>query len=105
MVIDCPVVAEALFSIFKEQGSYQLGDVLFERNGRYDAAAGRIVVEHICTRGDVSEKRVMSQRVYTYRELCGLLTDAGFTNVQGFGGFDDEPFKLGAKRLLMVAGI
>jgi hypothetical protein len=45
----------------------------------------------------------MTQRAYTYRELCGLLADAGFVDMVGYGGLNDEPFGFGAKRLLLVA--
>lgn len=102
-VLDYPTCLESIASIFMPQSSHQMGDILFERNGRYDADAGRIIVEYTLTRGQQVEKRVMSQRNYTFRELCGLLTNAGFVDVQGFGGMKDEPFTLGSKALYVVA--
>jgi SAM-dependent methyltransferase len=102
-VLDYPTCLESIASLFMPTSSHQMGDILFERNGRYDPVTGRIVVEYTLTRGDQVERRVMSQRNYTYREVCGLLTDAGFRDVEGFGGLNGEPFTLGAKGLVLVA--
>jgi len=102
-IMDYGAVMEALASTFMPTGAYVFGDIHYERNGRYDAATGRIVVEHSHTRAGLTESKVMTQRVYTYRELCELLTAAGFIDMQGYGGLNDEPFTLGSKRLLLVA--
>jgi len=51
----------------------------------------------------VEDKRSSSQRIYTYKELSGLLTSAGLETVSAYGSVDEESFKLGAHRLLLVA--
>jgi SAM-dependent methyltransferase len=102
-VMDYPCALEGLLSTFQAGGTHQIGDILYQRNGHYDPAAGRIVVEHTFIRGSLTEKHVMSQRSFTYRELCQLLEAAGFVDLQGYGGLDEEPFTLGSKRLLLVA--
>ena len=102
-VLEYPTVAEVLFFSFQENSVHEIGDIHYERNGRYDPSLGRIIVEHSFRRGSETERKVMSQRIYTYREVCGLLTDAGFTDIHAVGGLNDEPFKLGAKRLLLTA--
>jgi SAM-dependent methyltransferase len=101
-ILDYPVTLECLTSHFMTQRAHDFGDMHYERDGRYDPAAGRIIVEHSFTRNGVTEKGVVSQRAYTYREVCGMLSDAGFANVQGYGGMEREPFTLGSKRLIMV---
>jgi SAM-dependent methyltransferase len=102
-ILDYGAVMEALASSFMPTGSYEFDDIHYERNGRYDAATGRIIVEHSHTRAGETERKVMTQRVYTYRELCELLAAAGFIDMQGHGGLNGEPFTLGSKRLLLVA--
>jgi SAM-dependent methyltransferase len=102
-VLDYGAVMEALASTFMPTGTYEFGDIHYERNGRYDAASGRIIVEHSHARAGVTERKVMTQRVYTYRELCEMLTAAEFIDMQGDGGLNDEPFTLASKRLLLVA--
>jgi hypothetical protein len=96
-------VLEALTSTAVGSGSYEFGDIHYTRTFTYDPAAGRIVVEHGCARGSQSERKVMSQRAYTYRQLVEMLAKAGFTDIHGFDGFGDAPFTLGSKRLLLVA--
>jgi SAM-dependent methyltransferase len=98
-----PAVAEALLPSFQERSWHETGDILFLRNGRYDPVSARITVEHTYIRGGQVEKRVMSQRIYTYRQLCQLLEQAGFADMQGYGSLSDEPFRLGSRQLLLVA--
>jgi SAM-dependent methyltransferase len=102
-VLDYPAVAESLLPVLVPRTWYEMGDILFLRNGRYDPPSGRIEGEHTYIRGSQVEKRQMSQRIYTYRELCELLARAGFTQIEGYGSLDNEPFALGSKRLLLVA--
>ena len=54
-------------------------------------------------RDGVEEKRPSSQRIYTYRELTDLLFYSGFEVVNAYASLDEEAFKLGAHRLLLVA--
>jgi hypothetical protein len=60
-------------------------------------------VEYTLIRGAQVEKRAMSARLYSVREVCGLLEEAGFTGLQTYGSFALEPFKLRSERLLVVA--
>ena len=102
-VIDYPACAESLPVGLSADRRVDIGDIHYERNGRYDAATGRIIVEHYCARAGQSERKVMTQRVYTYRQMCEVLTARGFIDVHGYDGLGDEPFTLGSKRLFMVA--
>jgi hypothetical protein len=45
----------------------------------------------------------MSARLYSYREVVQLLEAAGFRDLQGFSSLTEEPFRLRAPRLLLVA--
>jgi hypothetical protein len=76
--------------------------VLCLADRRYEPASGRLHVEYTYLREGRQEKRAMSARLYTYREVSRLFEGAGFTDVQGFGSLAGEPFTLGSRRLLMV---
>jgi SAM-dependent methyltransferase len=102
-LIDYPAVAEVVLAIFQERSWHEMGDILFLRDGRIDPATGRMTVEHTYLRGGQIDKRVMSQRIYTFREMCLLLKEAGFVDVCGFGSFSTEPFAFRSKQLLLVA--
>jgi hypothetical protein len=44
-----------------------------------------------------------SIRVYTYAELCTLLRTAGFRRFQGLDTTTGAPFRLGSRRLCLIA--
>ena len=69
---------------------------------RYDPSDSRLHVEYVCIRGGESEKRSMSARIYSYRELVRLLEEAGFTGVRGYGSLEREPLRLGSRQALMI---
>lgn len=102
-VMDYGAVAEALLPAFQERTWMSVGDMLFLRDGRYNHVAGRIETDYTLIRGGNVEKKPWTQRVYTFLELCRLLETAGFKDFQGYASLTLEPFKLGSRRLLLVA--
>jgi SAM-dependent methyltransferase len=101
-LLDTGYVAEILLPALQERAWYQLGDILTLAERRYDHVRSRLHVEYTWIRDGQREKRSMSARLYSYRELAQLFEAAGFTDVEGFGSLAGEPFKLGSKRLLMA---
>jgi SAM-dependent methyltransferase len=96
-------VAEVVLPSFQESRWFDHGDVLFLLRNRYHHVEGIVETEFsFVTEGRV-ERRVGYQRLYGYRELCGLCRRAGFGEVDCFAGVGGEPFRLGATRLLVVA--
>jgi SAM-dependent methyltransferase len=102
-LLDTSYVTEILLPALQERGWYQTGDILTLSERRYEPASGRLHVDYIWIRDGRSEKRSMSARLYSYRELVGLLQEAGFTDVEGVSSLTGEPFRLGSRRLLMTA--
>jgi SAM-dependent methyltransferase len=81
----------------------QIGEFRFVEDTRYDPLSARIENRFEISRGDKTETKLASQRVYTLSQLVGLLAAAGL-NVLGFyGSVEEAPFQLGAQRLLIVA--
>jgi hypothetical protein len=102
-VLDYPAVAEALLPTYQERIWLPIGDTLFLREGRYNHLAGRIEMDYILVHDGKVEKRPWTQRVYTYLQVCELLTAAGFVDPQSYASPTLEPFKLGSRGLLLVA--
>ncbi|MBL8794263.1 MAG: SAM-dependent methyltransferase, partial [Planctomycetia bacterium] len=102
-LLDTGVVAEALLPNLKERTWYEVGDMLFLIENRYDALQGRLESNLTFVRNGKVERRAISQRVYPLRELYRLLTAAGFDEIEGYSGLDRQPFRLGAQRLLLSA--
>ena len=54
-------------------------------------------------RGGKEDRKSGFQRVFTYREFCALLAEAGFEGMRGYANYGEEPFRLGAHNLVLVA--
>ena len=102
-VIDTGAAAESILPSFQERRWFEIGGITLLINNRYDHEQGRIFTEFTFLRDGKTEKRLSSQRVYTYSELSGLLNDAGLEVSASFSSSSGEAFKLGSQRLLLVA--
>jgi SAM-dependent methyltransferase len=103
LLLDTGYVTEILLPSLQERAWYQTGDVLTLSERRYDHVQSRLHVDYIWIRDGRTEKRSMSARLYSYRELGQLFEEAGFTDVAGFSSLTGEPFRFGSRRLLMTA--
>jgi SAM-dependent methyltransferase len=102
-LIDTGSIAECLLPLFKEHRSLEVGGITLVADSIYDQAQGRMFTEYSFVRDGQTDKRPSSQRIYTYRELSGLLREAGLEPIAAYASLTTEPFKLGAQRLLMVS--
>ena len=102
-ILDAPAVAECILPTFQSSRSIELAGIKVDIEHRYDYEQGRLFNDFTFTRDGVVDRRPSSQRAYTYRELTELLHDAGLESVAAYGSLTEEPFKLGAHRLLLVS--
>jgi SAM-dependent methyltransferase len=97
------LVAEALFPVFAERMWRRSGDTLVLYENCYDHVHGRVDTTWTLVQEGKKEMKYSSMRIYTYRELCQLLGDAGFVHYEGYGSISSVPFVLGSRRLYVVA--
>ncbi len=102
-ILDAPAVTECILPTFQPSRSIELAGIKVDIEHRYDHEQGRLFNDFTFTRDGIEDKRPSSQRAYTYRELTELLHDAGFESVAAYGSLTEDPFKLGAHRLLLVS--
>ncbi len=102
-VLETSYVLESLSSNLQLRTWYSFGDILWLADRRYDPAEGRLHVEYTNIHDGKVDKRSMSARLYTYREVFGLLEAAGFTDLKAYGSFTRDPFRIGSDRLLVTA--
>jgi SAM-dependent methyltransferase len=102
-VLDTSYVVEVLLPVLQERAWYPTGDILMLAQRRYDPVESRLHVEYTMIRDGQTEKRLMSARIYSFRELWRLVEAAGFTAVAGYGSLAREPFRLGSGRALITA--
>jgi SAM-dependent methyltransferase len=101
-VLDAPAIAECLLPTFQDRRWFEIAGITFLSNSRYDHEQGRTFTEYTFIRDGMVDRRPASQRIYTYNELVRLLGDSGFENVASFASLNEEPFRLGSQRLLLV---
>jgi SAM-dependent methyltransferase len=102
-ILDAPAVAECMLPTFQPNRSMEIAGITVSIEHRYDHEQGLMFNDFTFTRDGVEDKRPSTQRVYTYRELTELLQDAGLEVVNAYASLEEEPFKLGAHRLLLVS--
>ena len=101
-VIDTHNIAETTLLKFKQRQWFEIGDITLLIENKYDHVTSRLHTDYIFMRDGKTDRRPSSQRLYTYGELCRLLEEAGFTECEGYGLLDQEPFDMNSDRLLMV---
>ncbi len=102
-ILETGYVMEHLLPVLQERAWYPVGNILMLAQRHYDPTESRLHVEYTLIRGAETEKRSMSARIYSYRDMVRLFEEAGFTEVRGYGSLAREPFRLGSGRVLMVA--
>jgi len=103
LVLDASSNAESRLPNFREREWARIGDILFLEENEFDHAEGRMITHYTFIRDGKKELRTGSHRIYTYREICRMLEEAGFVRVKSYASLQKDPFKLGANQLLMEA--
>ncbi len=103
LVLETSYLMEVLLPSLQERAWYPYGDIIMLADRRYDPAVGRLHVEYTYIRDGAMDRRSMSARLHTCREVFRLLDDAGFTDLQGYSSLAREPLRLGSNRLLAIA--
>lgn len=99
---------ETLLPVFRQRRWDCLDEARTHRllqETRWDFETSRIETEWTFIEdGNIRTCR-SSVRLYSYRELCDLLREAGFRAFEGFDTLTGEPFTLGSSRLSLVASL
>lgn len=102
-VLDFGQAAEAIFPRLEPHLEVEIGGFGFAEETRYDIPSARIENVYTISKGARKEKKLASQRVYLASDVARMLEKAGFEVLARFGSSAEEPFVLGAQRLLIVA--
>ena len=102
-VLDTPLIETRLPEMQAEERVWwQVEDLLVLEERTFDHVTSRVESDWTFIREGLAEKKHLSLRLYSYRELCLLLEQAGFGNHQAYGSLDWEPFGLGSTWLYLV---
>ncbi|MBB5081181.1 SAM-dependent methyltransferase [Nonomuraea endophytica] len=104
LVLDYGFVAESLLpGLSLEEEPMTFGGVEAVSVNEYDVARSRWLTSFTFRRGEQEHRGTSVQHVYTTAEVVRLVTEAGFTGAELYGGPDGTPYRLGSPRLLLVA--
>jgi SAM-dependent methyltransferase len=101
--LETGIVAESFLLHYQERRWYEIGNLFFLIQNRYDHVRGGFETEYIFVRDGKVERKHGWQRVYTYSELRRLFETAGFSAVEGYGSLTAEPYRLGSPSLYLTA--
>ena len=102
-VLDAPAVAECILPNFQRNHSLEIAGITVSIEHHYDHKTAVMFNDFTFTRDGIVDRRPSSQRIYTYRDLTELLSSAGFEVVDAYASLAEDPFKLGAHRLLLIS--
>jgi len=102
-IIDTNKILEIVLPSFEKRRWAKMGDITLLFENKYDHVSGRLHTEYTFIREGVQETRFTSQRAYSYKELCDMLRQVGFSRVESYSSLKMDPLLLGSQRLLLVA--
>src|SRR4029453_2060615 len=95
--------AESILPRLVPHEEAHVGDFRFIEDNRYDPREGRVETRYTIVRGDRTETKLGSHRVYTANELIRMLDRAELSTVELLGSLEGELFAIGSPRLILVA--
>jgi SAM-dependent methyltransferase len=102
-VLDYGQAAESIFPRLEAHLEVEMAGFRFAEETRYDIPSARIENVYTIARGEETETKLASQRVYLASDVERLLADAGLEVLARFGSSAGDAFALSAQRLLIVA--
>jgi len=101
--IDTGMAAESLLPHLVNERRMEVGGIAYCVRNAYDPLAGRLNQSCAFARGAESQTAEISIGVYTVAELLRMLERDGWLAIGAYGSLDGLPFKLGDRRLLLIA--
>jgi cyclopropane fatty-acyl-phospholipid synthase-like methyltransferase len=102
-VVGTGTAAESILLNLKERTWYQIEDILFAIENRYQVEESCLDTNHTFVRDGKVETRQSKHWIYTLGEIRRMLERAGFAVREIYGSLDCEPYKLGSQQLFVVA--
>jgi cyclopropane fatty-acyl-phospholipid synthase-like methyltransferase len=102
-LIHTGALAESLLPSLKENEWMQVKDMLFLTKRIYHSKESILQCDYSIIRQEEREDKTAYQYIFTLGEVRRLLTQAGFTQIEQYNGFEKLPYKLGDRQVYLVA--
>ena len=102
-VLDTALTAESLLPELEERTWSPVGDMILLVERQYVVAESRLDTEYTFIAKGKSESRRARYWIFTVAEIGRMLQESGLEPISMFCSLDQEPYRFGAPRLLLVA--
>jgi len=102
-LLECHVL-ETVLPAFTPSSLWRLSDeVLIAEERQYDFSQSRLNSNWTVIRSQQQAYYQSSVRMYSYRELCDLLTQCGFGNIKAYRNLEREELEMGDDTMVLMA--
>ena len=102
-ILDTPLVETRVPEIESQDKEWwQVGDLIILEERQFDYLNSRVESDWTFIREGLIEIKLLSLRLYTFKELTELLNASGFGGHRAYGSLDFDPFGSGSNWLYMV---
>lgn len=102
-LIHTGALAESLLPSLKENEWMQVKDMLFLTKRSYHSVESILQCDYTIISKEKREDKTAYQYIFTLADVRRLLTEAGFTQIEQYSGFEKLPYKLGDRQAYLVA--
>lgn len=102
-VLDTNLAAESLLPGLEERSWSPVEDMMMLVERHYEIAESRLDTEYTFIHKGGSEKRLARYWIFTAADIISMLRENGMQTISLFGSLEQEPYRFGAPRLLLVA--
>jgi SAM-dependent methyltransferase len=102
-LIHTGALAESILPSLKENEWMQVRDMLFLTKRIYRATDSILQCDYSIVSKEQREDSTAYQYVFTLAEVRRILTEAGFSQIDQFNGFEKTPYNLGDRQAYIVA--
>ena len=102
-VLDTSLAAESLLPGLEERSWSTVGDMMMLVDRDYKVAESCLDTEYTFIHNGRKETRRARYWIFTVAEIIGMLKECGLETTSLFGSLEQEPYRFGAPRLLLVA--
>lgn len=102
-LIHTGALAESILPSLKENEWMGIKDMLFLTKRTYHATDSILQCDYSILNQEQREDSTAYQYIFTLAEVRRLLTEAGFTQIEQYSGFEKTPYKLGDRQAYIVA--
>lgn len=94
---------ETLLPVFTDRGFWRFDECIILEEREFDPMTAKVTSNWVVIKDGKQHKTQSQLHIYTLRELCQLLADSGFDDMNFYSSYDATPYSFGDDMLLINA--